>query len=592
MAAQWLSEQASMASIVNLHNSMEERERALSSFLQDVAEHVCEIAGYDCALILVHQGAPERLTIRGSANLSDDFVHRWNTSDWLMVTDSPHVVASVRAFREGRTVPVTDTLRDRGFTPPWVHESEMEGYRSLLATPMSVGDRRVGAMTALKRAPHEFTDVDVRFLESVAALATQAVESGRVAQVVANSLDAFRRASELHRTLVQAAAVDQVISLLADAIGTWVELVDADARPWPPGSVRELGPAPQHLTAKSRAVLRGKLRGTSWRAGYVPNFDTASTPMSAAVAVPDPVLGTGFIVAGPDGRMSVEAITLSLQEAALIVRRILDEQRRLRIAHAEREGELVESLIHGFFRSTERQLERAGELGFDLTRSHVVVLVDSADANPSREEARRWRESLDELSTSRSALVLAGPHQRLSAVLIVPLADDSADPAESWWQRMRRLPPRKPLLVAAGNAAPAAELMRSYEEAHRAMSVLSALGSRDGRLWYPNAGLLGVLASASDTVVLRKFSDDLIEPLQAYDRRNQGHLVDTLREYVRQGQNVRRTAEAEFVHVNTVYYRLRRIEAITGLRLDEPSSRLQFEIALMVRDLEGPRLWL
>ena len=66
---------------------------------------------------------------------------------------------------------------------------------------------------------------------------------------------------------------------------------------------------------------------------------------------------------------------------------------------------------------------------------------------------------------------------------------------------------------------------------------------------------------------LRGFADDVLGELVDYDVRQRAALVDTLAAYLRQSGNLRRTAEELFVHVNTVSYRLHRIEMITGLSL-------------------------
>ncbi len=63
-----------------------------------------------------------------------------------------------------------------------------------------------------------------------------------------------------------------------------------------------------------------------------------------------------------------------------------------------------------------------------------------------------------------------------------------------------------------------------------------------------------------------------------------GQLLHTLRCYLDEQGNLRRTAERLYVHYKTVQYRLRRIEALTGWDLGRPELRL--ELALQLRWLE------
>ena len=59
-------------------------------------------------------------------------------------------------------------------------------------------------------------------------------------------------------------------------------------------------------------------------------------------------------------------------------------------------------------------------------------------------------------------------------------------------------------------------------------------------------------------------------------------LLETLAVYLRENANLRRSAEALFVHVNTVTYRLRRIETLTSLSLGDGSDRLVAQLAIEV----------
>jgi DNA-binding PucR family transcriptional regulator len=79
----------------------------------------------------------------------------------------------------------------------------------------------------------------------------------------------------------------------------------------------------------------------------------------------------------------------------------------------------------------------------------------------------------------------------------------------------------------------------------------------------------------------------LLEPLRRYDREQGGDLLKTLAAYVRQGGNSTRTADALFMHRNSLRYRLARIQALTGLDPDEPEARLALHVAVLLLTEEG-----
>ena len=74
----------------------------------------------------------------------------------------------------------------------------------------------------------------------------------------------------------------------------------------------------------------------------------------------------------------------------------------------------------------------------------------------------------------------------------------------------------------------------------------------------------------------------LIEPLRRYDREHNGDLLKTLSAYLRNGGNSVRTADALFIHRNSLRYRLARTQALTSLDPDDPDARLALQIALVL----------
>ena len=57
--------------------------------------------------------------------------------------------------------------------------------------------------------------------------------------------------------------------------------------------------------------------------------------------------------------------------------------------------------------------------------------------------------------------------------------------------------------------------------------------------------------------------------------------------YLEEDRVQRRAAARCFVHVNTIVYRVRRIEELLGADLDDPSTVFDITLALRVMDLVG-----
>ncbi|MDO5299320.1 MAG: helix-turn-helix domain-containing protein [Clostridia bacterium] len=58
--------------------------------------------------------------------------------------------------------------------------------------------------------------------------------------------------------------------------------------------------------------------------------------------------------------------------------------------------------------------------------------------------------------------------------------------------------------------------------------------------------------------------------MEAYDRENGTAYLPTLRMYFDQGANQKKTAEALFLHINTVAYRMQRMRELFGIAMEEP----------------------
>ena len=83
--------------------------------------------------------------------------------------------------------------------------------------------------------------------------------------------------------------------------------------------------------------------------------------------------------------------------------------------------------------------------------------------------------------------------------------------------------------------------------------------------------------------VLRSFRERLLGPLLAYDEQHRAELLPTLREFLACSGSWNACAVRMYVHVNTVRYRIRRIEELTGRDLSRLDNQVDFFLALRIR---------
>lgn len=93
------------------------------------------------------------------------------------------------------------------------------------------------------------------------------------------------------------------------------------------------------------------------------------------------------------------------------------------------------------------------------------------------------------------------------------------------------------------------------------------------------------LLQGADSSYLRRFADDTLGKLIEYDQQNNSHLLQTLQELVNHMGVHTQTANALYLHRNTLLYRIRRIESLTGLDLSSSDDLYRANTALRIRKL-------
>ncbi|WP_371500978.1 PucR family transcriptional regulator [Kitasatospora sp. NBC_00374] len=137
--------------------------------------------------------------------------------------------------------------------------------------------------------------------------------------------------------------------------------------------------------------------------------------------------------------------------------------------------------------------------------------------------------------------------------------------------------------ITVGVCAPADEaggLRGALEEARHARRIAAA---RVGRVCVAGPEELAshvLLLAAVPDEVRRAFRSRLLDRVIAYDIEHQADLVRTLEAFLRSDGSWTRCAAQLHVHVNTLRYRIGRIEELTGRDLSRLEDRVDFYLAL------------
>ena len=148
-------------------------------------------------------------------------------------------------------------------------------------------------------------------------------------------------------------------------------------------------------------------------------------------------------------------------------------------------------------------------------------------------------------------------------------------------------PAVKVVIGIGGTCRDPRDIARSYAQAQRTTQTLQRLGRTGAVSAFGDLGILRLLLQVPDLAELRSFAADVLGKLSMHEHEHKSEYLTTLACYFRENNSPQRASRILHVHPNTVAYRVKRIEEITGLRLDNYSDRLIAQVALEILDSLG-----
>ncbi len=412
---------------------------------------------------------------------------------------------------------------------------------------------------ALHDLPLFAVDADVAFAEITERI-VQRLSVGRSGDL-ASLLDR-------HRRLIAADGIGQILELIRNELGMECMVLSPTGRPLRGGL--ELGETDRAaVVARAHAAERLPQKVTLDRHRCYSVFGIGST------------LHTGrFLVTDDDHtRWPPERRLVAEQLAALLMLELDDPAVR-----PAPQVELVTALQEG--RIDEHLMRSAGlPVGGGVT---VIAAVGEPAA-------------LREVVVAETVAGLAG-------------GDDPLEPVAAWASHGNET-----IAVLAGPAGCAEERTRLLDWSRHCATVLGAAGlGVNGGVSVGLAdpvrspeGLCGALEQARHTAALaqprpggvdvaepdhlvshrmllaavppdvsKAFRTRVLDPLLEYDARHRSDLVATLRRFLECDGSWRQCAASMHLHVNTVRYRMRRVEELTGRDLRNPLDRMDLALAV------------
>jgi sugar diacid utilization regulator len=393
------------------------------------------------------------------------------------------------------------------------------------------------------------------------------------------------------RTSATVAVLTQLMDVLtAAAPGVSAEKAAADVR--------------EHMVhPRLGQVLRASR--LSQRALRLPKVGGMPAIIVAPILVGDEVPSYLVTIDPAENLFGEDMSLLVTEHAATICGVILGRERVVAAAARRVRDDLVEGLLLGRGRDNADASRWAAHLGYDPAVDHHVMAIafdlppaplssqgPGASSDEAAQRQRIW-ESIEHFIGTRApdAIVSA----RESEVVVVVTAADPRTPAMDARQlataclaRLAELFPAARVVIGIGGTCrDPGEIARSYAQAQRTTQTLRRLSRTGSVAAFGDLGILRLLLQVPELAELRSFAADVLGKLSMHEHEHKSEYLTTLACYFRENNSPQRASRILHVHPNTVAYRVKRIEEITGLRLDNYSDRLIAQVALEILDSLG-----
>ena len=542
-----------------------------------------------CSLYLFDQ-AREGLVLTATNGLNQAAVGR------VVLAAGQGITGAVAASLE--PLSVADVATDPRFE--WIEGLDEERFTSMLSVPIMAGPRVVGALNVQTVMRREFRPDELAFLSAIAGALAGVLERSELQHRLELQLDEIQLSQTVHERFTElalsGAGLPKILDAIAGLAGGEVGLYDPLGFHLEHGAGRGL--ALRRLTIPS-SLAGPQASGPVGISLARPRLDLILTPVRAGEELVAVLAVEGTVEGAAAGKRR------ALEHGATVVALELLKERAAAEVERRLRGDLLEGLLTPGQSPDDiaRLAVRAERLGYRIPDQAWVLVLEPHDerslamfqTQPLQERLHR---DLNELTQRRfpGSLVVA---RATYSVLLIPARapapkNGAAEPSSAGLEEFARavlalaqgLGRRLYFSVGMGNLASSAlELARAHEEARQALRLSRRAGGAGQVTSYRSLGALRLLLEVRDPGVLRRFVEETLGPILAYAQRHRTPLLPTLEALVAQRWNQRAAGRQLHVHINTLAYRVQRIEDLLGASLDDAETRVVLSVALQARQL-------
>lgn len=494
------------------------------------------------------------------------------------------------------------------------YQASTEGIESIISVPMISRNGLIGVLFAASRKKDVFNIGQMSLLTSLGTQAAIAIENARLFEqekIFSENLSTAKQVNEKFLDLVlRNKGIQAIGETLAELISVPIAIEDSrretvvTAYPETLKDRKSSGNNGSKLTTAdiwwnpNYATQVRQLRDEHRTVHILPQRDSEirQSRVIAPVAAGNKLMG--FVLAlEVDGDLSESQVS-TLERASIVVAL---EYLKLEVAHNVEQrlaGDFLEDLIYGRFPTEQDVMNRASMNKIDLNRSQIVMILDFDNFSEAIHKAH-WSdtEALDvkrhllqvsEKVVSRNYPGILAVIQSDSVVMLLPIENTrdrslEIQLAKEIQKELQTLHPDLTFSVGISQASSSIPGIQSaFKEAETALMALRQTKKNGGILAFDELGLLPVLLQGNNYPAMQEYMKTQLSKLISYDQEKESDLVHTLRLYLLNSGHLQKTSVDCNIHINTLKYRIQRIEEILETNLANGETRFNLYLALSI----------
>jgi len=141
------------------------------------------------------------------------------------------------------------------------------------------------------------------------------------------------------------------------------------------------------------------------------------------------------------------------------------------------------------------------------------------------------------------------------------------------------------IIIGKGNYHKELEnVCKSYDES---LTVIQLAKLHNNRFLYKykEIGAYKIIMAVQNQTLIKSYSQDILGQLYRYDELHNTDYVQFLRIFLEENGSTRMISERQFIHRNTVLYKIKKIETLLDMDLSNPFTKTNLYIAFLIEDV-------